>query len=231
MQYSRMNPSVHYSKNVAAWRARHSVLSANPNDAGYAALRGESIYAYAGVIKRMMGLTRAQTLLDYGSGQGFQYRERVVTVKAGHHNLALAEFWGAHEIQCYDPAFPPYAALPSTASDGVLVIDTLQYVPTDDLAWVISEIFSRARKFVFAVVGAPDAHTPIPCEAPLYDPNAPSWPALFHAQASTAGYENALWELYVNEPDHNFGKKTQRFGNFLWLDDVQRYPPLEVVNR
>lgn len=188
MQYSRMNPSVQYSKSIAAWRVRHCVLSANPNDAGYAALRGESIYAYAGVIKRMMVLTRAQTLLDYGSGQGFQYRERVVTVKAGHHNLALAEFWGAREIQCYDPAFSPYAALPNTASDGVLVVDTLQYVPVDDLAWVISEIFARARKFVFAVVGTPDASAHIPSETSLFVRDAPSWSALFQTQASMVGH-------------------------------------------
>ena len=192
-------------------------------DTAYATLRGEGIYPYAGVIKRIMALTRAQTLLDYGSGQGFQYQKRVVSSKVSRHNLTLAEFWGAHDIQCYDPAFPPFAALLSTVSDGVLVVNTLQYVPGHDLGWVIPEIFARARKFVFAVIDTSDSLA--------FDASAASsWLALFHAAASMEGHENTLWELHLNETDNNSGKKTQRFGNFLWLDDMQRYPPLEELD-
>lgn len=199
-------------------------------DATFAALRGEGIFAYAGVIKRIMLLTRAQTLLDYGSGQGFQYRERVVKAKAGHHHLTLAEFWGAQEIHCYDPAFSPFASLSNTVSDGVLVVNTLQYVPNDDLAWVVPEIFARACKFVFAVIGTPDAAEIDASGSTCPERDVASWLALFQAAASLAGHENTLWELHFNATNTMPGRKAQRFGNFLWLDDGQRYPPLEELN-
>lgn len=217
MHYTRNNPSHEYDQYIGTLRAQHDALQAEPNNAVYKTLRGENIYPYTGAIRRLIELTHARDLIDYGSGQGYQYKQPVVTLKNRPNPITLSQLWGVSNIECYDPAFAPYSNVPPSTRDGVLCVDVLQYVPPEDLLWVTQELFSLANIFVFAIIQLDD-HVYKLSETPLK-----IWTDTFYTVAETK--KEVVWELcvYVNEGASR--PTVRRYGNFLWLDDMQRYPP------
>lgn len=217
MSYSRTQPSPHYDECIRALRAQHAALQVEPDNTAYKTLRGENIYPYTGAIRRLIALTHARDLIDYGSGQGFQYKQPVVTIKNRPDPITLMQLWGITNIECYDPAFMPFSNIPPSARDGVLCVDVLQHIPPDDLLWVTQELFSLARSFVFAIIRL-DGRIYNPSDIPIH-----RWTDAFQSAAESK--KEVIWELCLYTPEGASHPAVRRFGNFLWLDDMQRYPP------
>ena len=74
--------------------------------------------------------------------------------------------FGVQSVTRYDPVFPEFAEFPQREGgpvgmfDGVTCTEFLEYLPEEDVPWVIEELFARARRFVYATVSnGPRART------------------------------------------------------------------------
>jgi hypothetical protein len=158
-QYSRRNPSPRYQRLLSMYRQMHREGERHlPPDETFP---GKSLPPQAGHIKRLIGLTGARTLLDYGSGKGRQYMPMPWTDPGGAVHVGIQAWWEA-EVRCYDPAYPPFATLPVGRFDGVISTDVLEHCPEEDIPWIVGELFAFATGFVFANVACFPARKRLP---------------------------------------------------------------------
>jgi len=101
-------------------------------------------------IKDLVKDTRAESLLDYGCGKGFQY-----TKWKHHEELGVMP-------ALYDPAVPKYEKLPDGPFHGVYSTDVLEHIPKEHLPKTIMEIFGRAERFVFLAICTRPAQAILP---------------------------------------------------------------------
>ena len=106
-------------------------------------------------------MSGAKTLLDYGAGKGEQYRVRPFIDADGAEYPDLAAWWGV-QVRCFDPGYVPFSVPPEGEFDAVISTDMLEHCPEEDLPWIIAELFSRARRFVFASVACFPAKKHLP---------------------------------------------------------------------
>jgi hypothetical protein len=159
--YSRANPSPRYQRLLALYRDMHregEVHLGIPPDRTFP---GKSLPPQAGHIKRLVDLTGAKTILDYGSGKGGQYLPMPWQDDGGTVHLGIAAWWGA-EVRCYDPGYAKFAELPAGRFDGVISTDVLEHCPEEDMPWIVAELLGYAKRFVFANVACFPARKHLP---------------------------------------------------------------------
>lgn len=113
--------------------------------------KGVSVEKFADEIESICKGYGAETLLDYGSGQGIQYLPP----------RSLDKKWGV-DVTMYDPAVPGLETLPDKKFDIVICTDVLEHVPEEDLPTLFENIFSRAKTFVFLTVCCREAKKKLP---------------------------------------------------------------------
>ncbi len=146
-EYSRQQPSERYRQLLEQYQHLH--LHGTTDTKPEEMFAGISLPHQAPRIGMLAKRTKAQTLLDYGCGKGKLYQ--VASITAGNAEYpSIKAFWGVKEITLYDPAYPPYTELPQGKFDGVICTDVLEHCPEEDLPWILAELFSYARHFVFA---------------------------------------------------------------------------------
>jgi hypothetical protein len=162
-EFSRASPSPRYRNLLEQYRELHAQGDPNIGIAPEDMFPGKSLPKQAGHVRRLIGLTGAATILDYGSGKGLQYRHRnIVDSGSGIAYPDICSFWGVDSVHCYDPGYAPFAQLPDSTFDGVVCTDVLEHCPEEDMAWIVSELFSFARLFVFANVACFPAQKRLP---------------------------------------------------------------------
>jgi hypothetical protein len=84
--------------------------------------------------------------------------------------------------------------------DGVVCTETLEYLPDEDIPWVLNELFRCARQFVYATV-AVSSRTKILTDATRLPnrPRADSW-WIRHFEEASARYPQAHWKLVIQAP-------------------------------
>lgn len=90
-------------------------------------------------IRQGLELTGCKTILDYGCGKGIQY------FKENIHN----DYFFGIMPSLYDPAVEEYSTLPEQCFDSVICTDVLEHIQREDIDAVLSEIYSKAEKFVY----------------------------------------------------------------------------------
>lgn len=158
--YTRDNPSPRYLALGAMYRQMHREGEKFLGIPAEETFPGMSLPPQAGRIKRLVGLTGAETILDYGSGKGQQYDGPIEVKGEGGYDSVL-DYWDV-TVQCFDPSYEPYSKLPQGKFDGVICTDVLEHCPEEDIPWIIEEIFSYAEKFVFANVACYPARKRLP---------------------------------------------------------------------
>lgn len=110
-------------------------------------MAGYSVCHYAPMIATLVEENHAQTLLDYGSGKGYQYLAR-----------RIHDVWGGILPHCYDPGVRQLSEKPIGQFDGIICTDVLEHIAEDDLDDVLLEIkgYSARRpkhnSFIFLVI-------------------------------------------------------------------------------
>jgi len=112
---------------------------------------GQSLPRHTENIRRLCRQYSAHTLLDYGAGKGAQYQLQF-RIPSATTPQSIGQYWGLERLVCYDAGYAPFAQLPTDCFDGVISTDVWEHCPEQDLAWIVDEIFSFARKFVYANV-------------------------------------------------------------------------------
>jgi hypothetical protein len=160
--YSRENPSPRYRTLVALYRQMHMEgerALGMPSERTFA---GSSVLQHVAEIKKLIEETGTQTLLDYGAGKGHQYAWRDVQLPDGSRIESLTAYWGVTEVAKYDPGHQPFADLPRGTFDGIICTDVLEHCPAEDIPWIVEEIFSFARQFVYANIASFQAIKTLP---------------------------------------------------------------------
>ncbi|MBF0445287.1 MAG: class I SAM-dependent methyltransferase [Magnetococcales bacterium] len=148
--YSRNSPSPLYVELLENYCIMHNEGQPKQNVPADKTFEGRSLPLQAESIFHTITEKSANTILDYGSGKGLQYGPLKVTTSDGKSSFPdIKSYWGVQSITCYDPGYEPFSTLPEGRFDGVICTDVMEHLPLEDVPWVINEIFSFARKFVF----------------------------------------------------------------------------------
>jgi hypothetical protein len=163
MKYTRPAPSPRYRRLIEQYQFMHLHGEIHLGIPPEQTFSGESLPKQAPHIKRLIQRTQSTALLDYGSGKGQQYWPfRIVDPENGIDYPDIKSYWGVADIRCYDPGYPPFSELPSGTFDGVICTDVLEHCPEEDLAWILTELFEFAGKFVYANVACFPARKRLP---------------------------------------------------------------------
>jgi hypothetical protein len=165
--YTRDNPSPEYLEMVEMYSTLHQegAESERKKDSKRSAEQtfpGKMLMEQATPIRDMIARTGSQSLLDYGCGKGEAYQLKDIELIDGETAPSLQDYWKLENIHCYDPGYEPFSRLPTEQFDGVICIDVLEHITEPDLGWVIDELFSHARRFVFATVACYPAKKHLP---------------------------------------------------------------------
>ena len=150
--YSRSSPSPHYLRLVSEYRRMHTEVEQFAQIPAEQTFKGQSLPRHGATIKTLVEKYRARTLLDYGSGKGWQYTAVQVTLPDGTSYASIPAYWGVESVTCYDPGYEPFSRIPTGTFDGVVSTDVLEHCPEDDIDWILGEMFGYAERFVFANV-------------------------------------------------------------------------------
>lgn len=160
--YTREAPSPRYVSLLAEYRQLHTEGAIAQGLSAEDTFPGQSLPEHAPAIRALIEATGARSLIDYGSGKGRQYDWTDMTMADGEVVPSLAAYWGNPEIVLFDPGYPPLSERPAGPADGVVCTDVLEHCPEEDMAWILDEIFSLARRFVFANVASYPAAKTLP---------------------------------------------------------------------
>jgi hypothetical protein len=150
--FSRKSPSPRYRELLGQYRDMHVRGEQHHQTPPEQTFAGQSLPRHARNIKQLIHQFQARTLLDYGSGKGAQYGKFEIRDAEGRTYSSIPAYWGVESLTCYDPGYEPFSELPSGRFDGVLCTDVLEHCPESDLPWIVDELFSYARRFVYANV-------------------------------------------------------------------------------
>lgn len=154
MTYSRRQPSPRYLAMMAQYKTLHSAGSAQRNLAAQETYTGISLFPHVRRIRRLVELTAAREIMDYGAGKGLAYGVSPLDVPGVGKVDTLIDYWDVDFVHCYDPCYEPHSKLPAEQFDGVISTDVLEHCPEEDLPWIVDEIFSYARRFVYANIAS-----------------------------------------------------------------------------
>lgn len=154
--YSRENPSPKYRRLVKLYEELHETNGTQGEKVVYP---GKNLYPFIGYIRTLIEKYDAKDLMDYGAGKGMQYSHVRPKLAKGQIYRSIPEFWGLSNIHCYDAGNEEFQKFPEGTFDGVISTDVLEHCPKDDLEWIIDEMFSKAKKFVFANIACYPANT------------------------------------------------------------------------
>ncbi len=179
--FQAQRPSAQYRALCARLRdaATQPALSA----CSMQAARDEHSSDFREHIAKLSTATQSHTLLDYSFGLG-------PSLTSSHGPL----------VSHYNPAFAVPTPSACEATDGVVCTATLDFLPDEDIPWMLEELFRHARHFVSVSVSA------VPCERPL--PNGtrlqgqarplPWWRT--HLDATSRRYPKLRWHLRLKAP-------------------------------
>ena len=161
-KYDRSNPSSTYLAYIDMYCKLHIDGDLENNVCAEMVYGGKSVVPWITIIKDLIILTNSKTLLDYGSGKGFQYQRMLLEDRNQVEYQSLQNYWNVSEIYCYDPGYAPYRKFPRRQYDAVILTDVLEHCYQEDVRWILAEVFGLARKFVFANIACYKARQILP---------------------------------------------------------------------
>jgi hypothetical protein len=198
MNYSRSNPSARYTSLIAMYRQMHEHGTSEGLSAR-ATFAGTSLMRHIERIKGLIERTGASSILDYGCGKAALYLPHSLEVKAAGTFDGVVDYWGVDTVGCYDPAYVPFSTLPKEQFDGVVSTDVMEHCPEEDLPWIVGEIFSYARRFVYVNVACFPAEKLLPNgENAHCTIRSPQWWADLFGHIAR-GYPDIVWEVWTSQ--------------------------------
>lgn len=188
-QFTRRKPTNDHTQLISHYLNMHAHGYKASNGVNEHQMKPEEAYPgnelpkFAGAIKTMIDKHQAKSIMDYGCGKGKQYGPAEVKDGNGKIFKSIPEFWAVDKVHCYDPCVPAFCKLPPERFDGVVSTDVLEHCFIDDVPWIVREMFSYARKFVFVNIACFPAIARLPNgdNAHCTVKSADWWFGLFHS--------------------------------------------------
>ena len=186
--FSREHPS-QFLAEVLRESAAHSDAATTP-----------SMGLLDGTVSELIGRAQASSLLELVPG-------------TGEDDSPDGSRWGVARTTRTGLASVLRLDAPARSYDGVVCLQGLEDIPSDDVPWVVDELFRHAGRFVFAAVRCPTTPSdpgfmmPPPGTAGL-----PTW-WVYEFEAAAARRPEIHWEIaIVNEADGIPREVEYRFG-------------------
>ncbi|MDC1047076.1 hypothetical protein OAQ96_00150 [Alphaproteobacteria bacterium] len=111
------------------------------------AYNGKSTLIFAKLIKEIIKKNKIKTMLDYGCGKGFFYKNP--SNQNGLQIKSLRNYWDI-DIDLYDPCFDENSYLNEDKNYDLLIcVDVLEHIPTEDIYWILEKLMTKAKKYLF----------------------------------------------------------------------------------
>lgn len=189
--FSRQEPSPRYAELSHQYELMHTETAREQTDT-FAGI--ETFMRVVPVVRRWLSQFDLDSLLDYGGGQGMQYKVENLKDRTGKKFADIAEYLGVTSVDVYDAGRPDTARFLSQKYDAVICTDVLEHCDKQDLSWIVRELFSSANKAVFATIATYPAVKHLP-----NGENA-------HCTLEPAGWWSALFADAAKDfPDINYG--------------------------
>lgn len=105
---------------------------------------GQAIHKQRHKVKPFILSIKPESILDYGSGKGFQYSQHRIHEEWMDAN----DEYNAPYPHCYDPGVEKYSEKPNKKFDVVLCFDVMEHIKVEDCDSVLQEIFDYAEQGV-----------------------------------------------------------------------------------
>lgn len=166
--YSRNTPTRQFFELVELYKQMHSdgyVAQRGDEQVAVAAevaFPGDALPMWAAFIREEIVRYGSKSLLDYGAGKARYYKQPQQFMQAGGkvHRGMLKPYWNDIEINTYEPALGD--TLPERKFDCVVNADVLEHIYAGDIPWVVNEMFSLAKHFVFCNIACYPAQARLP---------------------------------------------------------------------
>jgi mitochondrial fission protein ELM1 len=137
-----------------------------------------------GAVRQLARRAQASSLLELVPGRG-------------EDEHADCSRWGGLQTTRAGLASVLQPGAPARSYDGVACLEGLEDIPSDDVPWVVDELFGRAERFVFAAVRCP---TTPPDPGFMMPPSGtaglPTWWA-YEFEAAAARRPEVHWEIAI----------------------------------
>jgi hypothetical protein len=150
--YDRENPSPEYREMIEMYETLHNEGEQTEGKTAEETFPGKMLIKHAPFIKDVIDRIGANSILDYGAGKGLGYSQKDLQLSKTLRVESIQSYWGVEDIRCYDPGYEPFSKLPSEQFDAVICTDVLEHITEPDVPWVLEEMFSYARNFVYSNV-------------------------------------------------------------------------------
>ncbi len=161
MTFTRQNPSPRYRELEALYRTMHVEGDRLHQISPEETFAGTSLRPLVPVIEGLIRRFRAATLLDYGCGKAEGYRT-LFQLPDGRKVNGLKALWNLKNVTLYDPGYAPFSAYPEGHFDAVINTDVLEHIPEEDIDWILAELFSFAKLFLFVSIACYPAAKDLP---------------------------------------------------------------------
>ena len=160
---SNSQPSKEYFENLKHYKKMHveghklSTGKIRTSDETY---NGKSTLIFAKLIKDIIIKNKINTMLDYGCGKGFYYKNP--SNQNGLKIKSLKNYWDI-DIDLYDPCFEENSILNENKNyDLVICVDVLEHIPSNDIDWVLEKLLNKTKKYLFINVACHPAIALLP---------------------------------------------------------------------
>ena len=144
--------SEYYYEVIQKYKLFHEngIKKGNKSAPGESTFLGYSLSRWILKIKEIIKINKCRSLLDFGCGKGFLYKNKFKINNQEYRNLL--DFWELEDIYLYDPGVKEFSVYPVRKFDGLICTDVIEHIPENDVLEFIDNLFKLSNKFIFVVI-------------------------------------------------------------------------------
>ena len=117
---------------------------------GESTFLGYSLSKWILKIKEIIKINKCYSLVDFGCGKGFLYKNKFKINDQEYRNLL--DCWELDDVYLYDPGVKEFSVYPVRKFDGLICTDVIEHIPESDILEFIDNLFKLSNKFIFVVI-------------------------------------------------------------------------------
>ena len=218
---TKYQPSKEYLDNINFYKEMHNsgfYKSDGRKKSKEKAYDGVSTTNFSLIIKKIIEQNKLKNMLDYGCGKAHYYSNDFIL--DGKKQPGFKKLWDI-EIDLYDPCYHEFSNLSKdSVYDLTISIDVLEHIPTQDIEWVLEEIFSKTKKYLFMNIACYKSRALLPNgENSHINIQSPEW---WHKKIShKVKINDKLKVICLLSLKNNNGKKS--FYPLQYNDSIKKY--------
>ncbi len=158
--FTESNPSKRYKQLLGFYETMHAHGRPDTGHDAKQTFSGVSLTEHIDPIAHLIKLSKAKTVLDFGSGKGKLYHD--ASGYQANSRYKTIPSWGESLVTCYDPGYEPFSKPVDGHYDVVISTDVVEHIPEEDISWVLDKIFAYANHSVYIVAACYPAHKHLP---------------------------------------------------------------------